>query len=475
MRGFGLPQEDGIVSAYFEAVRAYRSLQRALGPAAVATARQLSNSPLAGSKDAWVSAAAACGVKVELFVELASTRASLLHDLPYVKCCAQQEATTPWMAGAAASSRPAASALGQRARAERYRRVTATVAGAAGPAAVCHQQSQAAPAISNEVASAAPDSMHWGAATVLAPAEEQQSTSVVEGGTAPHLTCSAGLNTDAVSGWHPAGARLAEGPGLRGPGSKEPGGALDHGQEAQEQQVQQKQVVQAQQQQQQQQQQHGMVEHEPAPARSGGHPLLADPPARLRNAAMAAALYKQRLQPGQPHLTVPAPQGQAVAVDESLIPPDILAARSAATDVPRVELARFDVQAAARNSRADEELAALQLCPAPQLYAQAVSARLSTPPSHVSYTCHVTGLGPQTGYPQPASALGALRMQRPLELCSYESLEALPTVGKEYQQGYKRVSDRLPKGRQRLQRVTEYRRGIDGRAKQAVSLILLTH
>ncbi|KAL6753154.1 hypothetical protein V8C86DRAFT_492719 [Haematococcus lacustris] len=408
MRGFGLPQEDGIVSAYFEAVRAYRSLQRALGPAAVATARQLSNSPLAGSKDAWVSAAAACGVKVELFVELASTRASLLHDLPYVKCCAQQEATTPWMAGAAASSRPAASALGQRARAERYRRVTATVAGAAGPAAVCHQQSQAAPAISNEVASAAPDSMHWGAAMVLAPAEEQQSTTVVEGGTAPHLTCSAGLNTDAVLGWHPAGARLAVGPGLRGPGSREPGGALDHGQEvgsgevmpaalplplashtrshtadmllasqgealqlqqqpslplqAQEQQVQQKQVVQAQQQQ-QQQQQHGMVEHEPAPARSGGHPLLADPPARLRNAAMAAALYKQRLQPGQPHLTVPAPQGQAVAVDESLIPPDILAARSAATDVPRVELARFDVQAAARNSRADEELAALQLCP----------------------------------------------------------------------------------------------------------------
>ncbi|GFH22835.1 hypothetical protein HaLaN_20355 [Haematococcus lacustris] len=36
-------------------------------------------------------------------------------------------------------------------------------------------------------------------------------------------------------------------------------------------------------------------------------------------------------------------------------------------------------------------------------------------------------------------------MQRPLELCSYEGLEALSTVGKEYQLGYKRVNDRLPK------------------------------
>ncbi|KAJ9524545.1 hypothetical protein QJQ45_024127 [Haematococcus lacustris] len=36
-------------------------------------------------------------------------------------------------------------------------------------------------------------------------------------------------------------------------------------------------------------------------------------------------------------------------------------------------------------------------------------------------------------------------MQRPLELCSYEGLNALPPIGKEYQQGYKRVNDRLPK------------------------------
>ncbi|KAJ9525401.1 hypothetical protein QJQ45_003193 [Haematococcus lacustris] len=38
-------------------------------------------------------------------------------------------------------------------------------------------------------------------------------------------------------------------------------------------------------------------------------------------------------------------------------------------------------------------------------------------------------------------------------------------IGKEYQQGYKRVNDRLPKGRQWLHRAAEYRRGIDGRAR----------
>ncbi|KAJ9512011.1 hypothetical protein QJQ45_004417 [Haematococcus lacustris] len=49
-------------------------------------------------------------------------------------------------------------------------------------------------------------------------------------------------------------------------------------------------------------------------------------------------------------------------------------------------------------------------------------------------------------------------IQRPLELCSCEGLEALPPVGKEYQQGYKLVNDRLPKGRQRLHRAADYRR-----------------
>ncbi|KAJ9532516.1 hypothetical protein QJQ45_010595 [Haematococcus lacustris] len=48
---------------------------------------------------------------------------------------------------------------------------------------------------------------------------------------------------------------------------------------------------------------------------------------------------------------------------------------------------------------------------------------------------------------------------------SYEGLEALPTVDTEYQQGYKRVNDRLPKCRQSLYRAAEYRRGIDGRAR----------
>ncbi|KAJ9510054.1 hypothetical protein QJQ45_011716 [Haematococcus lacustris] len=50
-------------------------------------------------------------------------------------------------------------------------------------------------------------------------------------------------------------------------------------------------------------------------------------------------------------------------------------------------------------------------------------------------------------------------MQRPLELCRYEGLEAPPPVGEEYQQHYKLVNDRLPKGRQRLHRAAEYRRG----------------
>ncbi|KAJ9521697.1 hypothetical protein QJQ45_015383, partial [Haematococcus lacustris] len=34
-------------------------------------------------------------------------------------------------------------------------------------------------------------------------------------------------------------------------------------------------------------------------------------------------------------------------------------------------------------------------------------------------------------------------MQRPLELCSYEGLEAPPPVGKEYQQGYKRAVEQV--------------------------------
>ncbi|KAJ9505707.1 hypothetical protein QJQ45_006423 [Haematococcus lacustris] len=55
--------------------------------------------------------------------------------------------------------------------------------------------------------------------------------------------------------------------------------------------------------------------------------------------------------------------------------------------------------------------------------------------------------------------------QRPIELCRWDDLEALPPVGKEYQQRYKRVNDRLPKGRQWLHRAAEYRRGIDGRAR----------
>ncbi|KAJ9507059.1 hypothetical protein QJQ45_004660 [Haematococcus lacustris] len=58
-------------------------------------------------------------------------------------------------------------------------------------------------------------------------------------------------------------------------------------------------------------------------------------------------------------------------------------------------------------------------------------------------------------------------MQRPLELCSWTDLKALPPVGKEYQQRYKLANDRLPKVRQRLHRAAEYLRGIDGRARNA--------
>ncbi|KAJ9509055.1 hypothetical protein QJQ45_001536 [Haematococcus lacustris] len=58
--------------------------------------------------------------------------------------------------------------------------------------------------------------------------------------------------------------------------------------------------------------------------------------------------------------------------------------------------------------------------------------------------------------------------ESPLELCSYEGLMALPPIGKEYQQGYKRVNDRLPKVNQRLHRAAEYRRGIDDNKHQAV-------
>ncbi|KAJ9510727.1 hypothetical protein QJQ45_027646 [Haematococcus lacustris] len=48
----------------------------------------------------------------------------------------------------------------------------------------------------------------------------------------------------------------------------------------------------------------------------------------------------------------------------------------------------------------------------------------------------------------------------------YEGLMALPPIGKEYQQGYKRVNDWLPKVKQRLHRAAEYRRGIDGGARK---------
>ncbi|KAJ9533894.1 hypothetical protein QJQ45_026979 [Haematococcus lacustris] len=47
-------------------------------------------------------------------------------------------------------------------------------------------------------------------------------------------------------------------------------------------------------------------------------------------------------------------------------------------------------------------------------------------------------------------------VQQPLELCHWEGLEALPALGKENQQGYKLVNDRLPKGRQSLANCASY-------------------
>ncbi|KAJ9524793.1 hypothetical protein QJQ45_024424 [Haematococcus lacustris] len=64
---------------------------------------------------------------------------------------------------------------------------------------------------------------------------------------------------------------------------------------------------------------------------------------------------------------------------------------------------------------------------------------------------------------RPAWSLRHAKYVRGLQC--WKDREALPPVGKEYQQGYKRVNDRLPKVRQRLHRAAEYRRGIDGRAR----------
>ncbi|KAJ9530248.1 hypothetical protein QJQ45_023532 [Haematococcus lacustris] len=65
--------------------------------------------------------------------------------------------------------------------------------------------------------------------------------------------------------------------------------------------------------------------------------------------------------------------------------------------------------------------------------------------------------------------------QRPIELCRWDDLEALPPIGEEYQQGYKRVNDRLPKGRQWLHRAAEYRRGIDGRPATMHKALVVSH
>ncbi|KAJ9514369.1 hypothetical protein QJQ45_012282 [Haematococcus lacustris] len=57
---------------------------------------------------------------------------------------------------------------------------------------------------------------------------------------------------------------------------------------------------------------------------------------------------------------------------------------------------------------------------------------------------------------RPACSLRHAKYVRGLQWCH------------EYQQGFELVNDRLPKGRQRLHRAAEFRRGIDGRARNNV-------
>ncbi|KAJ9519687.1 hypothetical protein QJQ45_013315 [Haematococcus lacustris] len=91
------------------------------------------------------------------------------------------------------------------------------------------------------------------------------------------------------------------------------------------------------------------------------------------------------------------------------------------------------------------------------------SATTPGPPmGQVAELGQVAGLGSHGC--QNLQRIGESR-QRPLEICSYEGHEALPPIGKENQQRYKLVNDRLRKDRQRLHRAAEYRRGIDGRAR----------
>ncbi|KAJ9506412.1 hypothetical protein QJQ45_004912 [Haematococcus lacustris] len=70
------------------------------------------------------------------------------------------------------------------------------------------------------------------------------------------------------------------------------------------------------------------------------------------------------------------------------------------------------------------------------------------------------GAGGWTETPTLASTSSAMG-----RACSAPWSCAAMRASKEYQPGYKRVNDRLPKARQRLHRAAEYRRGIDGQAR----------
>ncbi|KAJ9533357.1 hypothetical protein QJQ45_026405, partial [Haematococcus lacustris] len=128
-----------------------------------------------------------------------------------------------------------------------------------------------------------------------------------------------------------------------------------------------------------------------------------------------------------------------------------------------------------RTSRVNSSVHARQPCPAPSRSPGPAPCPAPTWPS-------ATTPGPPMGQVADRDTNPCLNFQRigeskqrPLELCSWKDLDALAPIGKEYHQRYKLVNDRLPKVRQRLHRAAEYRRGIDGRARNNAVVLVDEH
>ncbi|KAJ9509287.1 hypothetical protein QJQ45_001744 [Haematococcus lacustris] len=134
--------------------------------------------------------------------------------------------------------------------------------------------------------------------------------------------------------------------------------------------------------------------------------------------------------------------------------------------------ARTDDACASCSGQQDQEQGQDQVPPNPPPPAQAPPAHAQAQPLPAAPGPAPRPQGPPWGRWLDRDTNGCLNLQRigeslqhPLELCSWKDLEALPPIGEECQQGYKRVNDRLPKVRQRLHRAAEYRRGINERAR----------